>query len=182
MRIRRAAAAATLFGLLTTLAGCGIEPTEVIDVGYPATGAKRPGVPATQAVLYFAYPGGVVPVSRPAGDAVSAEDAVPLLLKGPNEPERLRGYYSELPKVGGVDVITSTDRVVIRLGTDVSRLTRTARNQLVCTAAHNGVPGKLPADEVKVSLVGGGKSVTDQVCASLFPQPGRPGPSVSPVP
>ncbi|GHF29394.1 lipoprotein [Streptomyces mashuensis] len=184
MRARRAVAAAALAGALAgVLAGCGVEPTDVVEVGRPAQGAKRPGAPVKEARLYFGYPGGLIPVSRPADAEVTAEEAVPLLLLGPNEPEKIRGLYSELPRMAGRTVVTTGEgTVLIQLPLDVTRLTPTARNQLVCTAAHNGVPGDLPPEEVRVTLSGGGRKVPDQLCDRRAGVPGQAAPTVSPAP
>lgn len=178
MRARRALAALTLCGAFAwTLTACGIESTEVIEVGQPATGAKRPGMPVKEARLYFGFPGGgVLGVSRPAGDEVTAEEAIPLLLEGPNEAERMRGLYSEMPRLpkkdSRVDVVTSHGRVTIQMPVDPTRISPVARRQLVCTAAHNSVPGNLPADEVKVDLAGAGRTMTDQICDNNYMAPG----------
>ncbi|MEU5053015.1 hypothetical protein [Streptomyces sp. NPDC021096] len=183
MRARRVVAAVTLAGALAgVLAGCGIEPSGVIEVGLPAQGAKRPGAPVKEARLYFGYPGGLQPVSRPAEQEVSAEEAVPLLLAGPNEAEKIRGLYSELPRPAGrVEVFTGQGSVTIQLPLDVTRLSAIARSQLVCTAAHSAVPGDLPAEEVKVVLTGGGKKLADQVCDNKYIAP-LVAPSMSPAP
>ncbi|MFI1970932.1 hypothetical protein [Streptomyces cinnamoneus] len=176
MRARRAAGALALCGALVAgLAACGIEPTEVVEVGRPAQGVKRPGEPVKEARLYFAFPGlagGLQPVSRPAREGVSAEEAVLLLLHGPNEAERMRGLFSEVPKSGGrIEVGTAQGRVTIQLPLDVARLTVTARRQLVCTAAHNRVPGGLPPERIEVDLVGGGRKVTGQTCENSYVVP-----------
>ncbi|MFF4734316.1 GerMN domain-containing protein [Streptomyces sp. NPDC001262] len=169
MTMRRAmAVSAVSAALLGTLAGCGIEPTDVVEVGLPATGVKRPGARVEDAVLYFAsQPGGVpLPLHRPAGGEVTAEEAVQLLLKGPNDAERMRGLYTELPRdVRAVEIGTGQGEVKIRLSTDLVRLTPLARMQVVCTAVHNAVPGDLPAEDVKVDLSGtSGKPMPDQTC------------------
>ncbi|MGK5640024.1 hypothetical protein ACSNOK_17155 [Streptomyces sp. URMC 126] len=161
MRARRALAATLLLG---TLAGCGIEPTEVIEFGQPATGVRPSGQPAWQTRLFFAVVTGVTSVSRPADGPVTAEDAVRLMLQGPNEAERARGIYSEIGMRSGVRVTTAPGRVDITLPTDVTRITRIARTQLVCTAAHNQVPGGLPWNRVKVTLTGGGKRLDALEC------------------
>lgn len=156
------------FGMLGTLAGCGIEPTDVVEVGLPATGVKRPGALVEDTVLYFAVQpgGGVLPVHRPAGGEVTAEEAVQLLMKGSNDAERMRGLYSELPRdVRAMEVDTERGKVRIRLSADPARLSPLARTQVVCTAVHNAVPGDLPPEEVKVDLSGtSGKPMPDQTC------------------
>ncbi|KNB53780.1 hypothetical protein [Streptomyces caatingaensis] len=167
MRTRRLLAVVPLLGLL---AGCGIERTEVIDFGLPATGVKRPGDPGYRARLYFAVVNGAVfGLPRPADGPVDAEQAVRLMLAGPNDAERARGFFSEVmmkpgPSGAGVSVTVSRGQVAIRLPFDVGQLTRPARTQLVCTAAHNEVPGNVPAADVKVTLAGGGKRLPDLRC------------------
>ncbi|MFI0740719.1 hypothetical protein ACH4PU_21905 [Streptomyces sp. NPDC021100] len=163
MRARRASAAVLLLG---TLAGCGIEPTEVIEFGQPATGVHQPGAPGWEARLYFAVVTGVIGTPRPADGPVTAEDAVRLMLRGPNEAERTRGLYSDIgvrPEAG-VHVTTAPGLVEIALPLDVSRISRTARTQLVCTAAHNQVPGGLPWNRVRVTLSGEGKRLDGLEC------------------
>ncbi|MGW1200071.1 GerMN domain-containing protein [Streptomyces sp. NPDC002536] len=171
MTVRRAALVSAglvgTFGMLGTLAGCGIEPTDVVEVGLPATGVKRPGARVEDAVLYFAsQPGGILPLHRPAGGEVTAEEAVQLLMKGPNDAERMRGLYSELPRdVRVVTIATERGKVTVRLSTDLGRLSPLARAQVVCTAVHNAVPGDLPPEDVKVDLSGtSGKPMPDQTC------------------
>ncbi|MFI9201470.1 hypothetical protein [Streptomyces sp. NPDC053048] len=173
MRIRRAAVAGLLLGALAaSLAGCGIEPTEVVEVGQPAQGVKRPGVTTPEVQLYFGFPGGVQMVPRPAEAAVTAEEAVLLLMAGPNEAEKMRGLYSELPRTGGRLVVTpAQDRVTVSLPLDVTRLSPLARVQLVCTAAHNGVPEGLRPEEVRVDLTGAGKKVPGLLCDKKYDAP-----------
>ncbi|MEV4435781.1 hypothetical protein [Streptomyces sp. NPDC049555] len=166
---RRVAAALALSAAAAgPLAGCGIEPTDVVEVGQPAQGAKRPGAPVEEARLYFGFPGGLEPRSRPASGQVSAEMAIPLLLQGPNEPEMAQGLYTELPKMRqeAVEVVSAEGTVTIRLPLDPTRFTVLARNQLVCTASHNGVPGNPRPEEVKVTLLGAGKTMKDLVCGT----------------
>ncbi|MEU1373782.1 hypothetical protein ABZ442_08970 [Streptomyces triculaminicus] len=173
MRARRAATAALLLGSLAApLAACGIEPTEVVEVGQPAQGVRRPGVKTPEVRLYFGFPGGVQMVNRPADAEVSAEEAVPLLLAGPNEAEKMRGLYSELPRIGGrFEVVSAVGRVTVSLPLDVTRLSPVARVQLVCTAAHNTVPGGLRPEQVRVDLAGAGKKIPDLLCDKKYNAP-----------
>ncbi|MDT0449403.1 hypothetical protein [Streptomyces hesseae] len=186
---RRVVAAAALCGALAgVLAGCGVEPTDVIEVGQPAQGAKQPGAPVREARLYFGFPGGLEPRSRPAAGEVGAEEAVVLLLQGPNEAERMQGLFTELPKLpqGAVTVIPLPGTVTIRLPLDPTRFSPIARNQLVCTASHNGVPDDRRPEDVKVDLLGNGKSMKNLVCDNDLLTPrvgtGAPAPSISPSP
>ncbi|MFI1797619.1 hypothetical protein ACH427_09710 [Streptomyces sp. NPDC020379] len=179
----RAAAAALV---LTTLAGCGVTTTDAIDAGQPATGARRRGVTSTYEVrLYFMTPTGIASSSRDAGDRVGPEDAVALLLKGPNQPEKERGMYSDLPKMNGeVHVTTGTMRVGVQLPYNVLKLSPVARSQLVCTAANAEVPPGRPIQDVKVELSGGSYVVSELVCDNnnAFPAAQLPTRTAAPVP
>ncbi|AZQ74522.1 MULTISPECIES: hypothetical protein [Streptomyces] len=187
---RRVAAAAALCGALAgVLAGCGVEPTDVIEVGQPAQGAKQPGAPVREVRLYFGFPGGLEPRSRPAAGEVGAEEAVALLLQGPNEAERMQGLFTDLPKLPQSSVVVATvpGTVTIRLPLDPTRLSAIARNQLVCTASHNGVPDDRRPEDVKVDLMGNGKGLKNLVCDNelLTPRVGSspaPAPSTTPAP
>ncbi|MFE5867239.1 hypothetical protein ACFQ6V_01155 [Streptomyces roseifaciens] len=180
-RVRRAAPAALLAAALT---GCGVTTTDVIDVGQPATGAKRQGeVNSAEARLFFMSPTGVTSVTRPAKAKLGAEDAVALLLQGPNEEERVRGLYSDVPKMNGeVHVTTGTLRVSIQMPFNVLRLTPVSRSQFVCTAAANEVPRGRQIHDVKVELSGGGYVITDLVCDSNQAFPAAKLPSPTPAP
>ncbi|MEV0277046.1 hypothetical protein AB0I22_11765 [Streptomyces sp. NPDC050610] len=182
--MRRLRTGAFVALLLVVVPGCGVESTGVIDVGQPASGAKRPGASEREAVLYFLSPMGLRPVRRPASGAVSAQQAVRLLMGGPDEAERRRGMQTEVPKMTGVHVTTGKGRVGVQLPMDVRELSPVVRSQLVCTAADNDVPGGKPASEVKVELSGGGEVVSNLVCDanSAFPAGGMPTPPKRPVP
>ncbi|MGW1075892.1 hypothetical protein [Streptomyces sp. NPDC002537] len=181
MRKHRAVGAALL---AATLAGCGVTTTGVIDVGEPATGARRQQANVHYVQLYFMTPTGIVSSPREAGEKVGAEDAIALLLKGTNQPEKERGFYSDLPKLNGeVHVTTGTMRVGIQLPNNVLKLSPVARSQLVCTAATAEVPPGRQIHDVKVELSGGGYVSSDLVCDNnnAFPAGSLPSPA-SPAP
>ncbi|MBB5118803.1 hypothetical protein [Streptomyces eurocidicus] len=182
MRAGRTAPAALL--LAATLAGCGVTSTDVIDVGQPASGAKRPGaVQEKGARIYLMSPTGVKSVPREAKTKLGAEDAVALLLNGPEEYERVRGLYSDLPRMRAdqVHVTTGTLRVSVQMPFNVLRLSPVARSQFVCTAADNETPRGRQVHDVKVELSGGGYVISDLVCDSnnAFPAGKLPTPQVA---
>ncbi|MGW2278455.1 hypothetical protein [Streptomyces sp. NPDC001770] len=136
------AVSAALAALAT---GCGIRPTDVVEVGDPATVQLAPaGSPVT--VLYFigpASPPTVLPVTRRVavvGGQVSGpgpDKALGMLFGGPSDTEEAAGMWSELPDGAeplGVNVDGS--KVLIQLGFSVTKISTLARLQLVCTAAH----------------------------------------------
>ncbi|MBT2387625.1 hypothetical protein [Streptomyces sp. ISL-11] len=178
MTARRTALAALL---LATLAGCGVTTTDVIDVGQPAGGAKRQGA-IDDVRLYFMSPTGVKPRPRSAKTKLGAEDAIALLLDGPDEAERLQGLYSDVPKMSTdkVHVTTGTLRVSVQLPFNVLRLTPVARSQFVCTAADNEAPRGRPVHDVKVELSGGGFVISDLVCDSNNAFPAEKLPTAAP--
>ncbi len=154
---RRAVAAAVLLGACA--AGCGIPPTRVIEAGEPATGLQPPGR-AKEAVvkLYFLSAAGLYPASRPAAGVVGPQDAVQLLLAGPNSAELARGLTTDLPPLkGGVKVGVRPGDVRIALPVSAAALSAGAIGQLTCTAAIAGaVTGIGRADAITVSVSGGG--------------------------
>ncbi|MCD9141179.1 GerMN domain-containing protein [Streptomyces albireticuli] len=179
MTKRRAALAALL--LTGTLAGCGVTSTDVIEVGQPASGAKRPGTTQEKgARIYLMSPTGVKSVPRDAKTKLGAEDAVALLLNGPEPDERVRGLYSDLPRMRAdqVHVTTGTLRVSVQMPFNVLRLSPVARSQFVCTAADNETPPRRQIHDVKVELSGGGYTISDLVCDSnnAFPAAKLPSP------
>ncbi|UNO43040.1 hypothetical protein [Streptomyces sp. MST-110588] len=158
--------------LVGTLTGCGVAPTGVIDAGEPAKGIKAPGKPAPDVQLYFLGPAGLRPASRPAKAPVDAEEAVQLLMDGPNDAERQRGLSNVLPRFPGeVTVEADAGRIVIRVPMNAKMLSTPALSQLVCTAANAHVPGGKPAAEVSVTVTGGGSSTGPMVCGgnNAFP-------------
>ncbi|MFJ6787202.1 hypothetical protein [Streptomyces angustmyceticus] len=194
---------ATVGGVLTgvlggALTGCGIAPTDVIDAGEPATGVRSPGQRTADVQLFFYGPSGLRSATRRAKEPVDPEEAIDLLLKGPNHAERMRGLSSVLPKFPGpLTAVTHPGNVVITLPMNVKLLDSGSLNQLVCTAANARVPGGRPPGEVTVTLVGDTVRIGPMVCGgnnafpvvepsptgtstsrpTPVPTPGQPGPS-----
>ncbi|MGW3008818.1 hypothetical protein ACWC9R_08245 [Streptomyces sp. NPDC001219] len=154
------------------LAGCGIAPTDVIDAGEPATGVRSPGQPEADVQLFFYGPSGLRSATRPAKTPVDPEQALELLMKGPNHAERMRGLTSVLPKSLGVPSAEPREgAVVITLPVVATRLDSGSLNQLVCTAANARVPGNKPSEEVAVTLVSKSDRIGPMVCGgnNAFP-------------
>ncbi|KUL34337.1 hypothetical protein ADL22_30210 [Streptomyces sp. NRRL F-4489] len=183
----RLAAPAALAGALAValgvaLAGCGIEPTDVIDAGEPASGLRAPGKPTPADVqLYFYGPEGLHPATRRAKEPLDPQAAIDLLAEGPNHAERMRGLSSVLPKFPApLTATTGPGRVVINLPVNAKLLDPASLNQLVCTAANARVPGDKPPGQVTVTLIGDGVRVGPMVCGgnNAFPlvQPTPTGP------
>ncbi|MFD7668022.1 hypothetical protein [Streptomyces sp. NPDC059788] len=180
-RARRIALGGLLAG---TLAGCGIAPTGVIDAGEPAHGVKAPGKPAPDVQLYFLGPAGMRAASRPANAPVGPDEAIQLLLAGPNDAERQRGLTNVLPVLPGPVTADAQDgTVTVQLPMNAKRLDTPSMSQLVCTAANASVPGGRSPAEVRVTLVGEGVRVGPMVCGgtNAFPLI-QPGPSVAAKP
>ncbi|AOP48885.1 GerMN domain-containing protein [Streptomyces lydicus] len=191
--VRRAARTRRVMGgvvsgaLAGALAGCGIAPTDVIDAGEPASGVKSPGQPAADVQLFFYGPSGLRSATRPAKAPVDPEQAIQLLMDGPNHAERMRGLSSVLPKFPGrLTAATGAGTVVITLPVNAKLLDSASLNQLVCTAANARVPGDKPPGQVVVTLVGDRVRVGPLVCGGnnvfpvvqptpTFPQPSSTG-------
>ncbi|WP_326617202.1 hypothetical protein OG863_07670 [Streptomyces decoyicus] len=165
--------ACVLTGTLAgVLAGCGIAPTDVIDAGEPATGVKSPGQPEAEVQLFFYGPSGLRSATRRAKTPADPEQALEILLKGPNHAERMRGLSSVLSKFPGpLTAATRTGSVEITLPINAKGLDSASLNQLVCTAANAQVPGNRPPEEVTVTLVGDSARIGPMVCGgnNAFP-------------
>lgn len=175
--MRRRIRAATALAALLALTGCGIQETDVIEAGGPATLDVLPArehrmmafllapdgllVPSPRSVDTGAWNGSVGPESGTAPEPPSTVKTVAALLAGPNAAETRAGLSNapSLPDpstVVGTEVSGGTARLT--LDTPLAPLTRTARQQLVCTMAYaesadGGVPvalegtdGALPAE------------------------------------
>ncbi|MFJ9467476.1 hypothetical protein [Streptomyces caniferus] len=158
--------------LAGALAGCGIAPTDVIDAGEPATGVRSPGQRTADVQLFFYGPSGLRSATRRANASVDPEEAIELLMKGPNHAERMRGLSSVLPKFPRpLTAVSAVGSVEITLPMNVKRLDSGSLNQLVCTAANARVPGNRPPGEVTVTLVGDTVRIGPMVCGgnNAFP-------------
>lgn len=165
------------------LAGCGIAPTDVIDAGEPATGVKSPGQPDADVQLFFYGPSGLRSATRPAKTPADPEEALRMLMKGPNHAERMRGLSSALPEfLAPPTADTGEGTVVITLPMGIERLDSASLNQLVCTAANARVPGDKAPEQVTVTLVSKTDKVGPMVCGgkNAFPVVEPSPPATSP--
>ncbi|MGW3496020.1 hypothetical protein [Streptomyces sp. NPDC001020] len=138
----RAAACVTAAGLLT---GCGVQQTDVIEAGGPATVNVFPA-PGQRLLLFFLSPQGhLTPVVRPvkseqyapAGvEPVDRQKVLAMLFAGPQANERAAGLHTELPQLNGAMGIKSTpSNVTVLLPLAVRHFEATAVRQVVCTVA-----------------------------------------------
>ncbi|MGW2858380.1 hypothetical protein [Streptomyces sp. NPDC001205] len=125
----RALAALALLPAGLLAAGCGIQSTDVIAVGGPASVQAFPPNDGST-VLYFTGPDGLMPVVRPGGH----RPPLPLLFAGPDQDEQAAGLRTELPPAkSALKMGVSEGGVTVALGQDVTGLTPTAQRQIACT-------------------------------------------------
>jgi hypothetical protein len=159
---RGAGAVAVTAGALL-LAGCGIQDTEVIGAGSPATVEAFGG---RDRLLFFRSPdGGLNPVMLLNDSSVSlgtdrvepgtegntyssgedrpvpTDKLVMALLAGPREEDRAAGLTTSLPRprrdgIAKVEVAAG-GAVTARVPVDLGGLDRTALGQLICTIAYS---------------------------------------------
>lgn len=153
--------------------GCGVRPTDVVEVGDPATARVSPAGSGT--VLYFIGPSSprtVLPVVRGSrtsgGQGVDPppDKALGMLTGGPTESEKAAGLWTELPTdMVMLGAAIDGPRVRVRLGTPVTGLSTLARLQLVCTAAHLSAPGTGgPRGSAQVTVQGTDGSIGPSAC------------------
>jgi hypothetical protein len=129
--------------------GCGIQATDVVEVGDPATVDVAPGYQEGTLLYFVSSSSGnrlmpvVRPVPRPAADSAgtargwgSPDKALAMLFDGPTDAEAEAGLRTELPQVRVVPSLTlGPDGVSVRVDTAVMEFSEAARQQLICTAA-----------------------------------------------
>ena len=148
-----ALALALALALTGAIAGCGVQPTGVVDAGEPAKGPLPQATADSEASaraeigprLYFVLDDNLqstVRVGLPAGDP---DIALVALLKGPSEVEQKQGMITELPddlrelRLGRRTVSSIT----VILDIDPGQLTKLAMRQITCTVAF-ALPDRLP--------------------------------------
>ncbi|WP_405683332.1 hypothetical protein [Streptomyces sp. NBC_00057] len=148
--MRRVRAFGALLPLVLLANGCGIQATDVVEVGDPATVDVAPGSQGT--LLYFVSSSSanrLMPVVRPIegeGDSSDtghvwrgSDKAVAMLFDGPTLAEAEAGLRTELPDIRPVSSLAlGPDGVLVRVNTAVTELSEVARQQLICTAAWAG--------------------------------------------
>ncbi|WP_435194276.1 GerMN domain-containing protein [Streptomyces sp. NRRL F-5630] len=126
--LRRAALVLAAAGLL---AGCGVPPTGVIEVGAPATGLRL-----TRGVYFLGRddPGALRAVARPDG---SGPGALRALLEGPSRTER-GTLTTALPKdLPPPSLAVGAATLDLRFPEGTPPLSARASRQLACTALLN---------------------------------------------
>uniref|UniRef100_A0AAU2UX56 Lipoprotein n=1 Tax=Streptomyces sp. NBC_00003 TaxID=2903608 RepID=A0AAU2UX56_9ACTN len=145
--------------LTAALTGCGIGATGPAPAGPPASGLRRPGSTDYYAQLYFVSPFGVQAVARRVNSPAGPQQALDLLLAGPDTAERARGLITEVPAMPGRPTATAESGAVdLYLPVPVAKMNGGGLGvtQLVCTAANAEVPGgkQPPAVDVRVHEAG----------------------------
>lgn len=160
---RRTGAVAVASGVLL-LGGCGIQETDVIEAGGPASvqafvdhdydmllffhsreGVISPVVRSTGSTLQYGPEGGLVSGQDPTvADAVPVptEKVILALLSGPDEQDRAAGLSTSLPPAPRsatlrVEASPGGEQVTADLPIALDGLGRTALRQLICTIAYS---------------------------------------------
>ncbi|MFI2431300.1 hypothetical protein [Streptomyces sp. NPDC018693] len=183
-RSRRAAVAVAA---LLPLSACGIQETDVIEAGGPATveaffnrnydmllffhtpdGALHPVVRKTASSIGFG-PDYEVSAAQ-SQEPVPTEKIILALLAGPRPEDRSAGLETSLPSTplkGPLSVkSTPTGQITTLLPIPLTGLDTTALRQLTCTIAHNETPNGRPT----VHLTGQDGTSTSSTC-DLTPDP-----------
>jgi hypothetical protein len=139
------------------LGGCGIQPTDVIEAGGPASFQAFLNRDYDMLLFFRSPDGGLSPVIRTTepsvefGDGeqnadetagpVPTEKVVMALLNGPRKEDRAAGLSTSLPaaRPGGTVEVEPLpgDRVTTRLPLALEGLDSTAVRQLTCTVAYS---------------------------------------------
>ncbi|WP_367318323.1 hypothetical protein [Streptomyces sp. HUAS ZL42] len=162
---RRLTCLIAFLGLLS--AGCGIGSTGPVRAGGPAYGLREPGSATHYAQLYFVSSSGIQPASREVDAPATPQQALDLLIKGPDAAERARGLITEVPLMDGrlVARAAADGAVDLHLPVSVANMTGgggLGLSQIICTAANaRAADGKQLSDvDVRVYEEGFGSPWT----------------------
>jgi sporulation and spore germination protein len=141
-------------------AGCGVRPSGVIIGGPAPTKQVMDGSPPLWgATLYFVAGPALTTVDRPTRQRLPPAQVLALLQAGPDGDERAAGLTSEVP--AGLDAVAVTagaGTVEVVVSADVTALSATAVDQIVCTV-RDALPTPSP-----VTLTSGTASRGPRTC------------------
>jgi hypothetical protein len=151
--VRRRTVRGLALAAALALTGCGVQATDVIEAGGPATVLVIPGE-GNWMLLFFETPDGeLIPVPRPLTNGtwggatpVTLGRALKTLLDGPTKEERAAGLRTGLPKssvVGsklGIGTNAAGNATAVFLPVRLADLDDRAVEQVVCTIAYAGSP------------------------------------------
>lgn len=166
--------------LLTVLvAGCGVGSTGPIPAGSPASGLQA-GSASHYARLYFVGPYGMQALPRHVDAPATPQQALDLLLEGPDRAEQARGLITEVPTIKGRLTAQAADGAVdLYLPVPVANMTSggLGLSQIICTAANADVPGGKPPPDVDVRVHEAGYAtpwtVRCNAAGNVVPTPAR---------
>ncbi|GAA4207623.1 hypothetical protein GCM10022252_71540 [Streptosporangium oxazolinicum] len=137
---------------LVAVAGCGVQPSDVIPVGAPPSGRVAS---TTTITLYLVKDGRLSAVTRPrpGGRPLFTAGTLALLMDGPTAEERAHGFTTDVPPEAGPFSVTvkPVDHLVVTLSTPAGELSALAVEQIVCTAA-----ATMPESPAQVTVAGAG--------------------------
>ncbi|WP_406304498.1 hypothetical protein OHA61_22205 [Streptomyces sp. NBC_00885] len=140
-------------------AGCSVGSTGPVPAGAPASGLQAGSV--SRARLYFVGPYGIQAVLREVDAPATPQQALDLLLKGPDTAEQARGLITEWAPVQGRPTAQAADGAVdLYLPVSVADMTggNLALSQVICTAANADIPGGKHPPDVDVRVYESGVS------------------------
>lgn len=181
---RTRVAALTVAAVVPLLAGCGIQQTDVIEAGGPATVEAFYNREDDMLLFFHTTDGDLTPVIRtvrtPSTEFGSSyvnpdapdttpgppptEKTVLALLAGPQEQDRTAGLTTALPRAHDGQTVTTeaaTDNsLTTTLPLPLKTLTPTALRQLTCTIAYS----RAPDGRITVRLTGNDGTSTTATC------------------
>ncbi|MFD8935992.1 hypothetical protein ACFV0R_12135 [Streptomyces sp. NPDC059578] len=151
--VRRRTVRGLALAAALALTGCGVQATDVIEAGGPATVLVIPGEGNWMLVFFETPDGELIPVPRPLTNGtwggatpVTLGQALKTLLDGPTKEERAAGLRTGLPKLSavgnklGVGANEEGSATAVFLPLRLADLDDRAVEQVVCTIAYAGSP------------------------------------------
>lgn len=153
---------------LALLAGCGVRPTDVIDVGEPAGGLTK----GTR-VYFVTDTGRLTGVPRPTeSDHLELAGVVKLLVMGPSPEEKEQGLVTLVGRRSGYQASGSGDRVTLTVSGPEPLLAgdRLPIGQWVCSLARAQArtAKDLRSDDVRVTIRSAGERLGPYACSDFL--------------
>ncbi|MDA3644780.1 hypothetical protein LZ318_24415 [Saccharopolyspora indica] len=147
---------------LLLVAGCGIQPTSVVDAGSAPSMYKFGG---NRMSLYFLHDGRLEAVQRSSIPEVTPQSTLAALFQGPTPEEAAAGFSSLLPGEPVVPTVdTTATPVAVHVPAPLPDNVPARINQVACTAIAALVADGHPVAGTGVDVIAVGATYRNKIC------------------
>lgn len=146
---------------LLLVAGCGIQPTDVVSAGSAPSMYKFGG---NRMSLYFLHDGRLAAVQRKVIPEVTPQSTLTALFQGPTPEEAAKGFASLLPADVVPTIDTTTTPATVHVPAPLPDNVPARLNQVACTAIAALVADGRPAVGTGVDVIAVGATYRNKIC------------------